>query len=385
MRFMKMLTRHLAVIVLMLGLGTTVVGARQAPAPAAPAAATTNAVGPKIHFAEPMYDFGKMQAGEPVKHTYVFTNTGDSLLILNSVQPQCGCTTAGQWTKEVAPGQAGSIPIQFNTTAYNGPVFKQVTVTCNVTSQPTLFLQLRGTVYRPYEVSPPLAVLNVPADRETASAVVTITNHTDQPFIVFQPQSANRMFSAELTTNVPGKSYQITVSTVPPLSPGNVQGQITVKSSWTNTPVIAVTVVANVQPPVMVIPPQVTLAPGPLTGPVTNSVTVQNNSTNVMQLSEPVVNVPGVEAWLKETSPGRSYTASMAFPQGFEVPPGQHVELSIKSSNPRFPVVKVPVVQMPRPVVHTKPLPSGPIVAPGQQPPPPANRPPSPVSLPASH
>ena len=81
----------------------------------------------------------------------MFTNTGDRLLIINNVQPQCGCTTAGEWTRQVEPGKTGSIPIQFNTVGYNGPVFKQVTVTCNVTNQPTVFLQLKGTVYKPFE------------------------------------------------------------------------------------------------------------------------------------------------------------------------------------------------------------------------------------------
>ena len=79
-----------------------------------------------------MYDFGRIKAGEPVKYTYVFTNTGDALLILNSVQPQCGCTAAGEWTKQVEPGKTGNIPIQFNTMGYGGNVFKQVTVTCNL-------------------------------------------------------------------------------------------------------------------------------------------------------------------------------------------------------------------------------------------------------------
>ncbi len=60
------------------------------------------------------------------------------------MQPQCGCTTAGAWTREVEPGQTGTIPIQFNTMAYNGQVFKQVTVNCNVTNQPLVFLQLKG-------------------------------------------------------------------------------------------------------------------------------------------------------------------------------------------------------------------------------------------------
>ena len=35
---------------------------------------------------------------------------------------------------------------------------------------------------------------------------------------------------------------------------GSVQGQIHLKTTWTNTPVIQVMVVANVQPAVMVMP-----------------------------------------------------------------------------------------------------------------------------------
>src|ERR1035438_5231708 len=114
--------------------GIAVAGAQQAPNPANAGTAqsekavgsTTNAVGPKIHFATTVYDFGRARAGDPVKYTYLFTNTGDADLIVTNVQPQCGCTTAGQWSRQVAPGMTGSIPIQFNTAAYSSGVFKQI-------------------------------------------------------------------------------------------------------------------------------------------------------------------------------------------------------------------------------------------------------------------
>src|SRR5258708_18573004 len=69
------------------------------------AAAATTATGPKISFAAPQYDFGKAKAGEPVKHTYLFPNTCHAMLILSHVQPSCGCTTAGEWSRETAAGQ----------------------------------------------------------------------------------------------------------------------------------------------------------------------------------------------------------------------------------------------------------------------------------------
>jgi copper(I)-binding protein len=368
---MNMLMKHLVLVVGFTTMGTAVVGAQQTSAPPVTAEASANVIGPKIQFATMMHEFGRVRAGEPVKYTYVFTNTGDRLLILNTVQPQCGCTTAGEWTKQVESGKTGIIPIQFNTSAYNGPVFKQVTVTCNVTNQPTLFLQLKGTVYKAYEFIPSLAVLNIPPDAETASGVVTITNNTEEPLMLSAPESNNRAFTVELKTNALGKGYQLTISVVPPLPTANAQGQVSLRTSWTNPAVISVPVTANVQPAIVVIPPFITLAPGPLANSLTNSVAIQNKSTNDLQLSEPVVNVPGVEVQIKEMQPGKSFTALLAFPQGFQVPPGQQVELSIKSSNPKFPVVKVPIMQTPRPAPRPMAAvtPMKPVLSPAATPP----------------
>ena len=249
--------------------GAAVVGAQQTSAPPATAvtstnvAATANGIGPKIQFATPVYDFGRSKSGEPVKYTYVFTNTGDGLLILAAVQPQCGCTAAGDWTKQVEPGKTGLIPIQYNGAA-NGPVVKQVTVTCNVTNQPTVILQLKGTLYRPFELFPPMAVLNILPDAESASGVVSITNNMEEPLVLSMPESNNRAFAAELKTNAPGKGYQLIISAVPPMPPGSVQGQVSLRTSWTNPAVISVPVQLVVQPAVMVIPSYITLASGPL-------------------------------------------------------------------------------------------------------------------------
>ncbi len=371
---------NLALGVSALIMSVAAVEAQPTSTPPAGACASTNVLGPRIQFATSLYDFGRVKAGEPVKYTYVFTNTGDRLLIINSVQPQCGCTTAGEWTRQAEPGKTGVIPIQFNTANYNSGVFKQVTVSCNITNQPVVFLQLKGTVYKPYEMMPPVAVLNIPPDAETVSGVVTITNHTEEPLWLSEPQSNNRAFAVDLKTNAPGKGYQLTISAVPPMPTGSVQGQISLHSTWTNTPIITVPVAANVMPAVMVIPSYMTLAPGPLNNPVTNSVSIQNRSTNSLTLSDPVVNVAGVQAEIKELLPGKSFAALLAFPQGFEVPRGQQIELSLKSSNPKFPVIKVPVLQMPRPA--RPPAQMTPAMRPR---PTPVGNPPAPPPVPMGH
>lgn len=334
-------------------------------------AAATNTLGPKIQFATPVYDFGRAKAGELVKHAYIFTNFGDQVLEIKSVQPGCGCTTVGEWTKQVEPGKTGSIAIQFNTANFNGAVLKTPSVTCNDRATPTVVLQLKGTVWKPIDVSPLFAVLNVTADTQNASAVVRILNNMDEPLTLSDPQCNNRAFAVEIKTNQPGKDFQLVVSTVPPLAPGVVQGVITVKTSSTNAPVITATAFANVPPVLVVVPAQLVLPPAPLPNDMTLSVMIRNNSTNDMTLSDPAINLKNVEVQLTEAQPGRTYSALVKFPRGFAIPDGQPVELTCKSSHIQYPVVKIPVIQSPRPPVP--------------HPMPPAATPPPPVHQPSGH
>lgn len=366
---MNSMIKGLAFACSVMVIGVAAAMAQLAPAPpTAVGAAVTNAPGPKIRFANTVHDFGRVKSGEAIKCTYTFTNTGEATLILSSVQPQCGCTAAGEWSRQVEPGKTGSIPIQFNTLNYQGQVIKTVTVVCNDKTQPTLFLQLKGNIYKPLDVSPQLAVLNVSPDAESVSAMVTITNNTDEPLMLSAPESNNKSFAAELRTTVPGKAYQLVVSTVPPLNQGGVQAQIGMKTSWTNQPVLNVSVFANVQPAIVLIPQHITLPPAPLANPQAPMVTIQNNSTNLLSLSDPVVNSQGVETQLKVNQPGRSFSVVATFPQGFEIPAGQQLELSVKTTNPRQPLLKVPITQLPRIAVPPPPVKPPPTAA--LQPPP---------------
>src|SRR5579859_7097353 len=160
---MTMTKRKTVLCFLTMGISTGVFA--QTPPAAAPAAAAppaaapadslgTNAMAPHIEFSTNVYEFGRVKAGDPVKYTYYFTNTGNALLEVSDVRPSCGCTTAGEWTKKVEAGGTGSIPIQFNSANYSGTVLKTVTVTSNDKQKPTTVLQLKGTIWKPIELRP---------------------------------------------------------------------------------------------------------------------------------------------------------------------------------------------------------------------------------------
>ncbi|HWW01912.1 MAG TPA: DUF1573 domain-containing protein [Candidatus Acidoferrum sp.] len=351
------MTKRNLILAFIIGMGAMPAPARQPAAPAAvpQAGAGANPAGPKIQFATPVYDFGRVKAGEPVKYSFVFTNTGDQVLEVKAVQPSCGCTTAGDWTRVVKAGETGNVPVQFNSANFNGPVFKTVTVTSNDRTTPTVVLQLKGSVWKPIEYVPPYTVLNILPDSPTASAVIRIINNTDGPLTLSDPECNTKAFTARLTTTQPGKEYQLTLEAVPPLTPGSIQGKVTLKTSLADLASIEVPFWANVQQPVIVMPPQITLPQNPLTTRATPAVTIQNNSTNAMVLSDLAVNVPGVEVQLRELSPGKTFNISFTFPEGFTIPPGQQVAFTAKSSNPRLPLINVPIVQMPRTVPPPQP------------------------------
>jgi hypothetical protein len=311
-----------------------------------------------------MYDFGRAKEGVQVKYSYVFTNTGDQTLEISGVHA-CGCITL-DWTKSVAPGKTGSIPISFNSAGYSGQVVKPVTVTCNDKTHPQTSLQFMGTVWKPVDVMPQMAFLNLNADSPLASTVVRITNNMPEAITLSPPEGDNHLFTAELKTLEEGKEFQVTIAPASPLPGGMSRAQFNLKTSSTNAPVVTIQVYANVQAAVTISPPQLVLPPAPLAQLHTVSLDIVDNSTNSIVLFEPTVSAAGVEVRLKEVVPGRKFSALVTFPQGFELPPGQRAELSIKTSHSLMPVINAAIFQSARPMLARTP--SRPVAVPGQQP-----------------
>ena len=111
--------------------------AQQAAVPAGPT--TTMA------FEETTFDFGTINEGEKVRHTYKFTNTGNEPLIFSDAKGSCGCTVP-DWPREpIAPGESNEVIVEFNSKNKSGKKNQKVTITAN-TNPPQTFIYLTGTV-----------------------------------------------------------------------------------------------------------------------------------------------------------------------------------------------------------------------------------------------
>jgi hypothetical protein len=89
---------------------------------------------PVMQFESDSHDFGTINEGDIVEHTFKFTNTGDAPLVISNAKASCGCTVP-QWTKTpVAPGEAGEIKVKFNSSGRPNNQSKSIRVSANTAS-----------------------------------------------------------------------------------------------------------------------------------------------------------------------------------------------------------------------------------------------------------
>ncbi|MGK7391193.1 MAG: DUF1573 domain-containing protein [Candidatus Cyclobacteriaceae bacterium M2_1C_046] len=86
---------------------------------------------PAFTFTETEYDFGTINEGDKVKHTFTFTNTGDAALIIQNASGSCGCTVPTYSKEPIAPGESGEIVAEFNSKGQKNQQIKTVRVTAN--------------------------------------------------------------------------------------------------------------------------------------------------------------------------------------------------------------------------------------------------------------
>ncbi|HSA00451.1 MAG TPA: hypothetical protein P5055_06895, partial [Candidatus Paceibacterota bacterium] len=210
--------------------------------------------------------------------------------------------------------------------------------------QSRVSLRLMGKVWWPIKVTPKSVYMTVTTDGPaSAPKVVKITNMLDQPITLSAPESTNQQIKAELKTIQEGKEFQLLVHAEPASATENLRSLIHIKTSSTEMPLLSVKAFALVQDAITVLPAMVALPPGGLRVKASYNVSIRNNGTNVLTLSDPAINAKGVDLQMRETQPGRFYNITLVFPEGFEIAQNDNIELDVKSNHPRFPVIRVPI------------------------------------------
>lgn len=101
---------------------------------------------PQITFEKSEHDFGDVPHGSRVHHDFVFKNTGDAPLKIQSVKTSCGCTAAAAKAGTIRPGKEGKISVDFDSTGRRGNIDKEVRVWSNDPAVPVVTLRIRGRI-----------------------------------------------------------------------------------------------------------------------------------------------------------------------------------------------------------------------------------------------
>ncbi len=107
----------------------------------------------EIQWLDTNKQFGKINEGQKLEVVFRFKNIGTKPLVIESVQPGCGCTVAEKPEAPVMPGEEGKIKGSFDSNGKGGHVKKNMAVTANTNPRTTM-------VYFEGDVEPKAAPTN---------------------------------------------------------------------------------------------------------------------------------------------------------------------------------------------------------------------------------
>lgn len=211
-----------------------------------PAAPVSSA--PRVAFDQTLHDFGVVEQGTRVTHTYRFRNAGGLDLTIDNVRTSCGCTAAVTASRVVASGNAGAVVVECDTTDAVGSQNKTITVYSNDPAQPVTTLTLSGGVRADVAAAPPRLYIGHLGRGQTAANAVRIVG--DVTVVSVEAEGAR----IEPVLSDGGRQLQVVVKKDAPL--GSFEEIVTVRTSSNRRPLLRVPVVGVVDGDVTVSPGQ---------------------------------------------------------------------------------------------------------------------------------
>lgn len=101
---------------------------------------------PVVSFPEKSHDFGTINQGDKVAHTFHVKNEGINDLIIRRVKTSCGCTAGTPSKNVIAAGETTPIEVEFNSRGKKGKQTKTITVITNDPKNPTSTLRIISQV-----------------------------------------------------------------------------------------------------------------------------------------------------------------------------------------------------------------------------------------------
>jgi len=314
-------------------------------------AATVLAAGkPKAVAAEPIKDVGTVSKGDKVVHDFMIRNEGNAVLEITNVQPACGCTVA-EFDKTIAPGQTGKVHAVVDTTNFNGPIAKGVTVYTNDPATPQLELTIRAKVEPSISVKPGYAryvtVQGEPLEGDITQTLWTpdgtpmeITGvDSPWPFLTVTYREAK---PEERIPDAEGKQWRVEMKLSNDARVGALADYVTVHTNHPKQKIVQIPVTGFVRPVLAVTPPVADFGTIELKEPLRKALNIRNFATEPIKITGVEQNLKGIEAKLEPLDEGREYQIRLVLSPEL----GKGVfngKLTIHTDSPKIPLLEIPL------------------------------------------
>jgi hypothetical protein len=277
---------------------------------------------PRLIVRESVFDFGTVERGATVEHTFTLANAGDAELRIENVKSSCGCTVAVTSARAVPPRGEARVTVTLDTARMAGTKTKTVTVYTNDPGSPATGLTLAGRVVADLVLTPNPLYLGRLRHGESGRHEVTVTaGRPDAAYAVTAIEHASPAVHVRLEPLPDGPGQRIVVELDPVMPLGRFSEQLTLRTTSPREPIMTLAVFGSIEGDVAVTPPQVTF--GVARGGQTPERELLIRNRGARPLAVTRVSVPSklVTYRLREVEEGLEYRLTLKLRDG--VPPGK--------------------------------------------------------------
>jgi hypothetical protein len=209
-------------------------------------------------FPERVHDFGAVARGSHVRHSFPVVNRTDSEVHIASWTAKCGCTDIKVGARTIPPGTQTTIEATIDTTRFVGP--KDSGLTLLIDRPSVISVELKMTCFIRGEITLSPGQVDFGTVRRSGklpSASLTLTYNGGRPgweIAEMKTQTARVKAVAERLSQSVANQWTVTATLQPDVANGYFKDEITLITNDSPRATIPISVVANVQSAVAVMP-----------------------------------------------------------------------------------------------------------------------------------
>lgn len=282
-------------------------------------------------------DLGEAWRGESIHASFPYKNEGNSQLEID-VKPACGCTVA-KFDKVLAPGQSGTIEVDFATAGFSGKSSKHIDIFTNSPSSKNAKITFTANVKPTFDVQP-TGMVQIPLnDSGPTSYALTIKPLEPEGAAVQEVSSTGKYLTGKVEKA--GDAFKVNLTVAPDVPNGRTVQSLKVKTTSKREPEFNISVALDKG--IVAIPSACYF--GYLKGdekfPMMRNIQIQRKG-RPFKITKVDAGDPKLSTEVKEAKPGSEYILKVTFQGGW--PQGTQTRtIVVHTDDPKVPKIELAV------------------------------------------